>query len=797
MEQESFKVLEYKRILSKLREKAGTILGKELAGGLLPSGDREEVRERLQQTAEAVYVSSIAQPPLGGIKDIRESIKKVGLGAVLAPDELLDILTTMYAMREMKRFFKELEAEAPILKNWARSLEILGQLEKDLEHIVDEHGNLRDDASVELKRIRREIRSSQAKIKDHLAGLLHNNEYQKYFQEAIVTMRGDRYVLPVKQEYRQYFPGIVHDQSATGSTLFIEPMAVVNLNNDIKQLTAAERHEVERILRAASQKIRKNDSQLMDNCEIMAEVDVAFAKADLAYEMKATEPVLNEAGVTKLMSARHPLLPADKVVPIDITIGDSYSMLLVTGPNTGGKTVSMKTFGLLVLMAQSGLFLPVESGSEIAVYNNIYADIGDEQSIEQSLSTFSAHMTHLVSILDKVEPEDLVLLDELGAGTDPEEGAALAMAILERLLTIKATVLATTHYSELKTFAFGREGIENACVEFDVATLRPTYRLLIGIPGASNAFAISRRLGLSESLIIRAKQLIQADHAQFEQVINQLEKEKMLYEQMNADIETRLRRAEQMEAKAEALRVELNQKKADILRRAKDEGAALVRRMRRESEEVISQLKEQFNDQGIQKRQAAIQAARDQINEAAGKVRPGIVSVKAFRKAVDLKTLEPGDIIYVTKLDQKGTVLSIRGKELEVQLGSLKTNVKAKDCKFVEKAPKEKHSANAASGARGSRSGSRGSSFISKTQEAHRDIDIRGMMVDEAEMVLGKFLDDSVMAGLSQVLIIHGKGTGALRKGVHAYLKRHRNVASFNFADMSEGGTGATLVELQ
>ena len=799
MEQESFKILEYKRILSRLREKAGTTLGKELAGGLLPSGDREEVRERLQQTAEAVYVSSMAQPPLGGIKDIRESIKKVGLGAVLAPDELLDILTTMYAMREMKRFFKELEAEAPILKNWARSLEILGQLEKDLEHIVDEHGNLRDDASVELKRIRREIRSSQAKIKDHLAGLLHNNEYQKYFQEAIVTMRGDRYVLPVKQEYRQHFPGIVHDQSATGSTLFIEPMAVVNLNNDIKQLTAAERHEVERILRAASQKIRKNDSQLMDNCEIMAQVDFAFAKANLAYEMKATEPVLNEAGVTKLMSARHPLLPPDKVVPIDITIGDSYSMLLVTGPNTGGKTVSMKTFGLLVLMAQSGLFLPVESGSEIAVYSNIYADIGDEQSIEQSLSTFSAHMTHLVSILDKVEPEDLVLLDELGAGTDPEEGAALAMAILERLLTIKATVLATTHYSELKTFAFGREGIENACVEFAVATLRPTYRLLIGIPGASNAFAISRRLGLSESLIIRAKQLIQADHAQFEQVINQLEKEKMLYEQMNADIETRLRRAEQMEAKAEAMRVELNQKKADILRRAKDEGAALVRRMRRESEEVISQLKEQFNDQGIQKRQAAIQAARDQINEAAGKVRPGIVSVKAFRKPVDLKTLEPGDIIYVTKLDQKGTVLSIRGKELEVQLGSLKTNVKARDCKFVEKAPKEKPSAKG--GANGSLSGGggrkRGSSFISKAQEAHRDIDIRGMMVDEAEMVLGKFLDDSVMAGLSQVLIIHGKGTGALRKGVHAYLKRHRNVASFNFADMSEGGTGATLVELQ
>ena len=429
----------------------------------------------------------------------------------------------------------------------------------------------------------------------------------------------------------------------------------------------------------------------------------------------------------------------------------------------------------------------------MAVYNNIYADIGDEQSIEQSLSTFSAHMTHLVSILEQVESDDLLLLDELGAGTDPEEGAALAMSILERLLTIKASVVATTHYSELKTFAFGRKGIENACVEFDVATLRPTYRLLIGIPGASNAFAISRRLGLSESLIIRAKQLIQADHAQFEQVINQLEKEKMLYEQMNADIETRLRRAEQMEARAEAMRVELNQKKADIIRKAKDEGAVLVRRMRRESEAVIKELKEQFNDQGIQKRQAAIQEARARIDEAAGKVRQGIVSVKAYRKPVDLKELEAGDIVYVTKLDQKGTVLSVKGKELEVQLGSMKINVKAKECKFVDKAPKEKKT----SVGNGKKSGSRGNSFMGKTQQAHRDIDIRGMMVDEAEVALDRFIDDSVMAGLSQVLIIHGKGTGALRKGVHSYLKRHRNVANFNFADMSEGGTGATLVELQ
>ncbi|WP_027405653.1 endonuclease MutS2 [Anaerovibrio sp. RM50] len=791
MEQDSFKVLEYKKILERLQNKAGSILGKELAAGLQPSSDIDEVRERLRETAEAVMVSSMASPPLGGIRDIRELMKKIGIGAIIETSEIMDVLTTMYAMRGVKKFFKELELDAPILKNWARGLEILGELERNLENTVDEHGNLRDDASVELKRIRREVKTSQARIKDHLNNILHSAEYQKYFQDAIVTMRGDRYVVPIKQEYRQYFPGIVHDQSASGSTVFVEPMAVVNLNNDIKQLVAAEKHEVERILRDISSQIRRKDDILMENCDILAFIDFTFAKAGLAREMKAVEPVVSDNGATSLLSARHPLIDSDKVVPIDIAIGADYNMLLVTGPNTGGKTVSMKTLGLLVLMAQAGLFLPVENGSQIAVYNNIYADIGDEQSIEQSLSTFSAHMTHLVEILGKVESDDLLLLDELGAGTDPEEGAALAMAILEQLLNIKATVMATTHYSELKTFAFSRDGIENACVEFDVNTLRPTYRLLTGIPGASNAFAISRRLGLSEALVIRAKQLIQADHAQFEKVINQLEKEKMMYEQMNADIEAKLQRAQKMEAKAEAMRTELSQKKADIIRKAKDEGSALVRRARRESEEIIKQLKEQFNDMGIQKRQQAIQDARNKLNEEAGRVRPGIVSAKAFRKPIDLKTIEAGDIIYVTKLDQKGTVLGVHGKELEIQLGAMKTTMKATACKFVEKGKKEKPSASNGSKSKG------GSSFISKTQEAHRDIDIRGMMVDEAEVILGKFIDDSIMAGLSQVLIIHGKGTGALRKGVHEYLKHHRNVAAFNFADMSEGGTGATLVTLK
>ncbi len=679
------------------------------------------------------------------------------------------------------------------MKASAHNIEIMGQLERNLENTIDEHGVLRDDASIELKRIRREMKVSQARIKDHLANILHSAEYQKYFQEAIVTMRGDRYVVPIKQEYRQYFPGIVHDQSATGATVFIEPMAVVNLNNDVKQLVSAERHEIERILRDMSQQIRRCDEQLLTNCEIMADIDFAFAKAALAYELQATEPVINDEGRTCLIGARHPLIDRTRVVPIDISLGEKYSMLLITGPNTGGKTVSMKTLGLMVLMAQAGLFLPAESGSEIAVYNTIYADIGDEQSIEQSLSTFSAHMTHLVDILSKVESDDLLLLDELGAGTDPEEGAALAMAILEQLLKINASVLATTHYSELKTFAFSQAGIENACVEFDVKTLRPTYRLLTGIPGASNAFAISRRLGLSESLIIRAKQLIQADHAQFEQVINQLEKEKLLYEQMNADIMLRQQRAEQLEAKAEAMRADLSKRKAEIIRKAKDEGAAMVRRARRESEEVIKQLKEQFNDLGIQKRQQAIQEARDRLAQEAERVRPGLVSEKAYNKRIDPSSISPGDIVYVTKLDQKGSVISVHGKELEVQLGAMKMNVKMSACKFVSKAPAETQSSPKTL----PRNRKRKESFIGKVQEAHREIDIRGLMVNEAEVILGKFIDDSVMAGLSQVLIIHGKGSGALRKGIHEYLKRHRNVDNFNFADMSEGGTGATLVDLK
>ena len=789
MNKSVLKTLEFAKIIAMLEAMATSKMGKELASRLLPSDDFAEVKERISQTAEASNILVTDEPPFGGIHDIRSLLKKTKLGIVIEVNSLLDILNTMYAMRNLKKFFKELQTEAPQFKEWAKSLEILGQLEREIDNIVDEHGTMRDSASMELMRIRREIKSSQRRIKNNLEGVLKNGDYQKYFQDNIITMRDNRYVIPIKQEYRQHFPGVVHDQSSSGSTLFIEPMAVVDLNNNVKQLAIDEKREIQRIMQVISTKIAKQADILAANCEIMAQLDFAFAKAKLARKMHATEPEINNEGIIKLYKARHPLLDQQTVVPIDIRLGENFRTLLITGPNTGGKTVSMKTLGLLVLMTQSGCFIPVQSGSVISIYHNVFADIGDEQSIEQNLSTFSAHMRNIVAILANIEHDDLLLLDEVGSGTDPEEGAALAMAILERLMDIGASVVATTHYNELKTFAYATEGIENASVEFDIKTLSPTYRLLIGMPGASNAFAISRRLGLSETLIIRAKQLVKADHAQFENVLNTLESEKLLYEQKNADITERQQRIEKLEAKLTQMKQELSQKKDQSLRKTREQCAAMLRRTRRESEEIIKQLKEQFNDFGVKKRQEMIDDARHRLRNRLDKVNQPSADPNKPGEAVDLNTIAIGDIIYVNKLRQKGSITAINGKELTVQLGSLKMNVKAKDCSFVSHAVKEKETT--------SRKKAGGFNMIAKVSQVHPEIDIRGMMVDEAIEVVSKYLDDAVIAGLPRVLIIHGKGTGALRKGIQEYLKHHRNVLSYTLGDVDEGGSGVTAVKLK
>lgn len=787
----AFKTLEFDKILARLRDCATSNFGKELAIKLQPSDDFDTVRENLSLTTEAVRIFATSAPPLGGFRDVREVFKKISLGSVAEAEELLDVLSTMYTMRQVKIFFKETELDAPQLKSRATEIEILGNLERQLDNAIDEHGTVRDTASAELQKIRKELRTVQSRIKNEIFNILHDTDKQKFFQDAIVTMRGDRYVLPVKLEYKSQFAGIVHDQSATGATVFIEPMSVVNLNNSIKELEAAERHEVTRILRTLSDSVRKNLDELTNNIKILAEVDLVFAKARLARELNATEPLLES--FTDLKSARHPLIDSASVVPVDIRLGENFSMLLVTGPNTGGKTVSMKTLGLLALMTQAGLYIPAASGSRIAVFTNIFADIGDEQSIEQSLSTFSAHMKKIVAILNDVTAGDLVLLDEIGAGTDPDEGAALAMSILERLLEIGAATIATTHYSELKTFAYSADGIENACVEFDSETLRPTYRLLIGIPGASNAFAISKRLGLPQSLILRAKQLVTADHANFERVISELEQERMIFEQRNAEIYERQQQIIKHEKKIAEMRDEIAKTKGEIIRKAKEKSAATVRETKREAEEIIAALKEQFDDSGVKRRQQVIQQARDKLREAENDSAPGIIADKSVGTRIDKKKIFVGDTIYIKPLDQKGTVLAIEkdGAELSVQIGAMRTTVKTSSCRFVSHVAQENILPTVTNQNRGS------TGLLQKAATITRSIDIRGMTVDEAEQVCGKFIDDAQISGLKQILIIHGKGTGALRKGVQDFLRGNNAVASFQFADMDEGGTGATLVTIK
>ncbi|GMB00600.1 endonuclease MutS2 [Pelosinus sp. IPA-1] len=788
MDASVLKTLEYNKIREMLAEKSSSIMGRELAEKLVPANDFAEVTKRIAETREAREIlDAMSSVPLGGIRDIRSLLKRAEIGSVLAPDELVAIGSTLYASRRMKSFFADMPAAFTILPGYVQNITVVRNIENVIENIVNEQGQIRDDASVELLHIRREVKLSQGRIKDKLDGILRSSEYQKYFQDALVTVRSDRYVIPIKQEYRHHFPGIIHDQSASGATVFIEPMAVVVLNNEIKQLMSAEKNEVERILRLATEQVANVSEVIHVNCHMLAQIDLAFAKAKLSLVMHASLPIINNTGYVNLRQARHPLIDPAVVVAIDIYIGKDFNTLLITGPNTGGKTVTLKTLGLFALMTQSGLYIPVNSGSEITVFNNIFADIGDEQSIEQSLSTFSAHMTNIVRILKNISPSDLVLIDEIGAGTDPDEGAALAMSILEYLLRIGVKTIATTHYSELKTFAYSRQGIENASVEFDIQTLRPTYRLLIGVPGSSNAFAISKRLGLSDPIIDQARQFIDKDHAEFENVLNALEEQKIAYDKLHEEV---LEQEQALQILREKLASEENvlaMKKNKILLRAQEEAESLLRRTRRESEEIITELKAQFAVKSSSARQGIFDKSRKRLKESLGDLNEN------EENDIDLpiataNNLNPGVDVYVTTLKQKGTVLSIGSNEVTVQLGIMKMSVAIADCRLISESSSIKNKNK-------NKDKNRDKNFM-KTQGVSRQIDIRGMMVDEAEYVLGKYIDDAILAGLNTVIVIHGKGTGALRKGVRTYLKNHHYVRDISIGELNEGGDGATVVQL-
>lgn len=779
MKETSLKVLEYNKIIKLLTAKAGSSLGKEKIINLLPSSNYKIIEESLNETAEALLITTVSDNiPLGGIRDLKIILKKANIGAMLEANEFLNIAGTLSAAKKIKKFFKELDLEATLLKTWAAKIEVLTQLEQQIENSIDEHGNLLDSASVELGKLRREIRTSQLKIKEKLDAILRSSEYQKYFQDSLVTLRGDRYVIPIKQEYRQFFPGIVHDQSSSGATLFIEPISIIDLNNTVKELMANEKHEIERILKALAVQVLKYEQQIRLDMEILGHFDFVFAKAKFALEFQASRPEINNAGLVELKQARHPLIPPEKVVPIDILLGKDFSTLLITGPNTGGKTVTLKTLGLFVLMAQAGLFIPAQAGSKLPVYNNVFADIGDEQSIEQSLSTFSSHMTKLIRILDVIKTGDLFLVDEIGSGTDPQEGAALAMAILDVVQEAGIATVATTHYSELKSYAYNRCGVENASVEFDLNSLRPTYKLLIGIPGSSNAFSISTKLGLSAEIIDKANEFLSKEHLQFEYVLAEMEKQKLMYAELNEDLAKREAEIVVLEQRLKNEKENINDRKNRIITKAEEEKANIIRKTKREVEQIISELKEQFDDHGMKERQRAIEAARKELKE-----KTKIITPEEYKSmpALEIDKVKIGDSVFVTTLNAKATVREIKGKSILVELGLMKTMVSSDVCrktstdnKSVITKPKK--------------------ISLNKIQEVQPSIDIRGVNVQEGEDILNKYLDDVILCGLTRILVIHGKGTGALKKGVRNFLQNHSCVEKIEIAELNEGGDGATVV---
>ena len=779
MKETSLKVLEYNKIIKLLTAKAGSSLGKEKIINLLPSSNYKIIEESLNETAEALLITTVSDNiPLGGIRDLKIILKKANIGAMLEANEFLNIAGTLSAAKKIKKFFKELDLEATLLKTWAAKIEVLTQLEQQIENSIDEHGNLLDSASVELGKLRREIRTSQLKIKEKLDAILRSSEYQKYFQDSLVTLRGDRYVIPIKQEYRQFFPGIVHDQSSSGATLFIEPMSIIDLNNTVKELMANEKHEIERILKALAVQVLKYEQQIRLDMEILGHFDFVFAKAKFALEFQASRPEINNAGLVELKQARHPLIPPEKVVPIDILLGKDFSTLLITGPNTGGKTVTLKTLGLFVLMAQAGLFIPAQAGSKLPVYNNVFADIGDEQSIEQSLSTFSSHMTKLIRILDVIKTGDLFLVDEIGSGTDPQEGAALAMAILDVVQEAGIATVATTHYSELKSYAYNRCGVENASVEFDINSLRPTYKLLIGIPGSSNAFSISTKLGLSTKIIDKANEFLSKEHLQFEYVLAEMEKQKLMYAELNEDLAKREAEIVVLEQRLKNEKENINDRKNRIITKAEEEKANIIRKTKREVEQIISELKEQFDDHGMKERQRAIEAARKELKE-----KTKIITPEEYKSmpALEIDKVKIGDSVFVTTLNAKATVREIKGKSILVELGLMKTMVSSDVCrktstdnKSVITKPKK--------------------ISLNKIQEVQPSIDIRGVNVQEGEDILNKYLDDVILCGLTRILVIHGKGTGALKKGVRNFLQNHSCVEKIEIPELNEGGDGATVV---
>ena len=793
MNQKALETLEYKKIIAQLKREMGSAASAKLADELTPLTSEKIIKEELRSTTEAVDLIVRKGPlPTGGLYDIREALLLAKKGGSLTMRQLLEVQNVLGISSEVVAFMHD--DALPELKYIGEMVDLIVEftaLEKEISRCILTEDEMADNASPKLKDIRRSIHQQNQAIKNKLSRIITSSSNKTYLQDAIVTMRDGRYVIPVKQEYRSFFPGMVHDQSKGGATLFIEPQGVVELNNKLRELEIEEQLEIARILAELSSRVAEHYREIRSNLELLTKLDFIMAKGKLSCKMHASEPKIDADGELRLISARHPLIEYKKAVPVDIRIGGDYRTLIITGPNTGGKTVSLKTAGLLVMMAQSGLHIPASHASTLPIFGEVFADIGDEQSIEQSLSTFSSHMKNIVSIIDKASYDSLVLVDELGAGTDPTEGAALAIAILERFYDSGALTMATTHYNELKKYALATSGVENAAMEFDVETLTPTYRLLIGVPGKSNAFEISKKLGLSESVIERASEHIKHGDMEFENVISSIEDDKrkaaadrLDAESMRAEIEERLKKLEEKE-KA------ISEKRADIISEAKREARELLRETKSAVKDVQKDLRKlQKSGAHTNLNTGALEKSRRKINEAEDLVSEKVVK-QVNSEPVSADTLKIGDRVKLLTIGQNGTILSLPDEKgnLMINIGALKVKARLQDLMLINEGKDRKPQAKSSS--------KYGSLLRSKSSSVSASINVMGKNLEDALADVEKYLDDVYMAGLDMVSIIHGRGGGILKDGIRQMLKRKKYVDSYGAASYNDGGEGVTIVRMK
>ena len=783
MNQKVLKTIEYTKIIAMLKEEADSSLGKEIAEALLPSSEPEEVRKSLLETEDAENRIRLKGPlSFRGMTDIRLYFPRIRLGAALSIAELLHVEKILEFAEKARDFAGETEDSLSV---YFQALSPLEEVRREFQRAIESEERLSDDASKELSEIRRKEKGIEGKISDELNRTL--NDKRSMLQEGVITLRNGRHVFPVKAEYKNAFHGIVHDESSTGATLFMEPLSIVQLENSLTELLSLEKREVEKILLASTLRLQPEISALQENVECIAHLDFVFAKAKLGKKMEGIRPTVLEEKKVSLLDARHPLIPRDKVVPISIHIGEGFRLLVITGPNTGGKTVCLKTLGLLQLMGQAGLLIPAFQGSSITVFREIFADIGDEQSIEQSLSTFSSHMTNTVKILAEADADSLCLFDELGAGTDPTEGAALALGILHDLFQRRVTTVATTHYAEIKLYALSEEGVENAACEFDVESLRPTYRLLIGVPGKSNAFAIAKKLGLSDAIIEDARGRIGEEDLHFEDLIADLEDTRRLAEREKLEIEQYKEEVERLKARARESTKGIEKGKDKILNRAREEAARILAEAKETADEIIKEIKKKENGgSGSLEAEQLRTKLRKKLEENQSAL--GAQTVKGPSQTISLKNLALGDKVRLLNMHGVvGTVTELPDKSgmFTVSAGILRTKVSAKEVEFIQHKEKEAPTRN---------QGKTAGLGRAKAMGISPEINLIGKMTADALPELNKYLDDAFLAKLPQVRIVHGRGTGALRKMVHECAKKNKHIESFRLGEYGEGSDGVTIV---